>query len=116
MRARFFLPACMLCCSSVFSLVGDDWTIFRRGDSNNDGSVNGSDPTHLLAYLYDGGPAPGCMNNADANDDGSVNNADAIYLLNWLYGGGPAPPAPGPFATSCSYDSSALGCAVDPCP
>ena len=35
-------------------------TYFRRGDSNQDLTVDVGDPIHLLEYLFAGGPAPTC--------------------------------------------------------
>ena len=75
-----------------------------RGDSNDDGAVNGSDVAHLSAYLYQGGAEPPCLNAADVNDDGSLNTADISYLTSWLYQGGPAPPSP--FGSTCATDST----------
>ncbi len=112
------LCLCLLVCGSVLGIVGDDFILFRRGDSNNDGSVNGADPSHISNWLFNGGPEPGCLNQADANNDDAINLTDVVYLLNFLFSGGPPPPAPGPYATECSYDDSPypFGCLVDPCP
>ena len=109
---------CLVVCGSAFGLIGDDWVLFRRGDADNNGTVNVSDPIYISEWLFNGGPEPGCLNQADANNDNAINNTDVIYLINWLFSDGPAPPAPGPFATECSYDDSQypLGCVVDPCP
>lgn len=87
---------------------GEDINILGRGDSNNDHVVNVSDVVHMNSYLYNGGPAPPCLNNADANGDGAFNNSDPVYLLNWLYNGGSAPPAPGPNNQSCVPVSPSL--------
>lgn len=83
---------------------------FKRGDADQSGVVDVSDPTYIQNYLFNGGPAPPCMDAADANDDGSVNQTDSIYILNWLFNGGPAPPNPGPI--TCGFDptSDALSC------
>jgi hypothetical protein len=101
-----------------FGLVPDDpRIILRRGDANNDQTVNLTDPTYINNYLYQGGPAPPCMNQADANNDGRVDLSDSIFLLNWLYQGGPPPPYPGPYNTQCTLDDEPYpGCNVDPCP
>ncbi|MCA8961581.1 MAG: proprotein convertase P-domain-containing protein, partial [Planctomycetes bacterium] len=66
---------------------------FRRGDVNDDGSVNIADAIALLTALFGGGFVPACDDAADANDDGGVNIADAIAVLNALFSGGfiPAP-------------------------
>lgn len=86
----------------ALSLAGG--ALFRRGDANDDGVVNVSDPTYILNWNFQGGPPPLCFDAADANDDGQVSGqtTDAVYLLNWLYQGGPQPHAPGPFA--CGLD------------
>jgi hypothetical protein len=94
----------------------DDERIIGRGDANSDDSVNLSDVTTITNYLYQGGPAPPCMNQADANNDGQVNISDAVYLLNWLYYGGSAPPSPGPYNTICTADDSPYpGCQTSTC-
>ncbi len=87
--------------------------IIHRGDSNHDGKVNISDVIHLNNFLFQGGPAPPCMNEADSNDDARVDGSDPVYLANWLYQGGSAPPWPGPANTYCVDEvNSYVGCVV----
>jgi len=75
--------------------------IFRRGDSNADGSLNIADAVALLGHLFGGDPPPVCPDAADSNDDGNLNIADAIAILSHLFGGaGDLPP---PFA-ACGPD------------
>jgi CD109 antigen len=72
---------------------------FRRGDSNNDGTVNLSDAVTALNYLFLGvwnHPQSFCEDAADTNDDGTLNITDPIYILNFLFLGGRAPPEPYP--------------------
>jgi len=101
--------------------------LFRRGDTNADGSVDISDAVFLLVFLFAGGPAPTCLESGDVNDDGAFNEgtmtaeppdlSDGIFLLSWSFGGGPAPPAPGPF--NCGFDprGNKVGCDSFPaCP
>ena len=90
---------------AVHALIDIDSAIMGRGDVNNNGVVNLTDVVYLNNYLFSGGPAPPCLNNADANDDGTVTSADSAYLLSWLFSGGPAPPAPGPFNNQCVADA-----------
>ena len=72
---------------------------FIRGDSNGDGSLNVSDPTHTLGILFGGDSETlSCEDAADANDDGGLNITDAVYALSHLFGGGAPPPAPFPEA------------------
>ena len=96
--------------------VLDDDRILGRGDANSDHNVNLSDVVYLNNYLFSGGPAPPCMNQADANDDGRVDISDPVYILNWLYMGGSAPPSPGPYNTTCTVDDAPRpGCASLSC-
>ena len=77
---------------------------FRRGDANNDGSVNIADALTVLGFLFSGEPILPCRDAADVNDRSGINIADGVYLFNFLFSGGPRPPAPGPFA--CGPDST----------
>jgi hypothetical protein len=67
---------------------------FRRGDSNSDRAANISDAVHILAFLFQGAPEPGCLSSADVNDDGRVDISDPIALLRFLFLGGAPVPAP----------------------
>jgi hypothetical protein len=69
---------------------------FRRGDSNDDGSVDLTDGVFVLNYLFLGGPAPECLDAANTNADENIDLADGVFVLNYLFLGGPPPPAPGP--------------------
>ncbi len=67
----------------------------QRPDSNNDRSVDISDPIFVLSFLFEAfAEAPPCEDAADANDDGSVDIADPIFVLNFLFNNGETPPAP----------------------
>lgn len=74
---------------------------FRRGELNGDGNTNIADAVFLLAYLFNNGFTPGCLDAADTNDDGGVNISDAVTLLAVLFSG--APPLPEPVG-SCGPD------------
>lgn len=77
-------------------------TPFSRGDVNNDGVVNITDPMTIINYLNLGIiKSVDCIDAADANDDGSLNISDAQHLLNYLYLGGPPPKDP---FNSCAAD------------
>jgi hypothetical protein len=83
---------------------------FFRGEVNDDGQFNLTDPITVLSHLFLSGPAPGCLDAADVNDDGVLNLTDGIYALNHLFLGGPEPAAP--FA-GCGSDPTRdddLGC------
>jgi hypothetical protein len=77
---------------------------FSRGDVDQSGSVDISDPVGTLMYLFHPEPPPAaCLDAADANDSGAIDLADAIYTLSYLFAGGPEPPPPFP---SCGEDTT----------
>ena len=81
-------------------------TQFRRGDANNDLTIDISDAVTILQTLFPSG-APlilACDAASDANDDGVRNIADAISLLTFLFDNQGPLPAPSP------------ACGVDPTP
>ena len=67
---------------------------FRRGDANRDGSFDITDPIAIMAWLFQGGPAPACEDAADANDDGWIDLTDSVVALGTLFQGAPALPDP----------------------
>lgn len=75
-----------------------DGAVFIRGDANDDGRLNISDPQSMLGFLFLGGDRPWCLDAPDANDDGLVNLTDPVFTLSHLFLGGPEPPPPGPLA------------------
>lgn len=93
---------------------------FRRGNCNNDLSIDIADAVALLALLFPTGtpPVPGCADACDSNDDGSLDIADAVQLLSSLFGSPPVVlPAPscvcGPDPTADALDCvayNALDC------
>ncbi|MBN1422529.1 MAG: PKD domain-containing protein [Planctomycetes bacterium] len=90
--------------------------LFRRGDTNADGTINISDPVFMLLALFADGPAPSCLETADINDNGTVDLGDAVYGLNYLFASGEAPPPP---LSACGADPTpdSIGCdRYDPCP
>jgi hypothetical protein len=78
---------------------------FRRGDFNDDGSVDVSDPVSILGCKFLGLPCARCRDAGDANDDGELDISDAVSLLSFLFLGGVAPRAPGP--QTCGSDPTA---------
>jgi hypothetical protein len=91
--------------------------VFHRGDSNNDGKHNISDPVNTLNVLFLGSGAIPCQDAADSNDDGQVNISDPVNSLNVLFLGVGAvpPPLPPEALQPCGVDPtedrpSDLGC------
>jgi len=87
---------------------------FVRGDANNDGSLNISDPSFILGRLFRGGPEPPCAAAADVDDDEAITLTDAVSLFLYLFASGAEPPAPG---VACGFDAtpSDLGCEESAC-
>jgi len=79
-------------CSSLCKIE----TLFLRGDSNNDGKVDISDPINTLNVLFSGSGNITCQDAADANDDNKTDISDAILTLNFLFSGGKNISAPHP--------------------
>jgi hypothetical protein len=73
-------------CNSVFK-----FRTLRRGDANDDGSIDITDPVFLLNYIFAGGPAPRSIALADANCDGRLDISDAVYVIIYIFGGGHPP-------------------------
>ena len=64
---------------------------FIRGDVDGGGSINVTDITYLVDYLFGDGPEPVPYLAGDCDCDDSVNVADLTYLVDYLFGGGPPP-------------------------
>ncbi len=104
MRHHRILPAVIVCfLFSVFTpfFLSAQEVNFKRGDVNQDGVLDLSDPVSLLLYLFSSGSIT-CEKAADMNDSGALDIADAVYGLQYLFAGGTEPPAP------------FLGCGTDP--
>jgi len=63
------------------------------GDANGSMTYNILDVTHIINYLYKGGPAPTPypLCSGDANCDCKMNILDVTYIINYLYKGGNQP-------------------------
>ncbi|MFH1374613.1 MAG: hypothetical protein ABII79_12535 [bacterium] len=64
-----------------------------RGDADYSMGLDVGDLTYLVAYLFQGGPPPPCMEEGDVDGSGSIDVGDLTYLVAYLFQGGPAPPA-----------------------
>jgi hypothetical protein len=83
---------------------------FIRGDVDQNGALNITDPILLLDYLFLAGTRPPCDDAADADDSGDISITDPIRILGLLFLGDaplPAPyPDPGEDATPDSLSCS----------
>ncbi len=80
MRKIFVLLSLMVLIAG--SAVAKPCTV--TNDVTGDDVFDGDDPKFLLVYLFDGGAAPVCSNQADANGDGQVDASDAVTMINLL--------------------------------
>jgi len=83
--------------------------LFVRGDTNNSGLIDLSDPVYLIGTLFNGGPVPVCYDAADFNDDGFMDVSDVVAGIDFVFNGGAAPQPPYP---TCGTDptSDLLDC------
>lgn len=68
-----------------------------RGDVNHDGAelIDIADLLYLVDYMFTGGPAPVCFDEADidASTTEPLDISDLLYLIDFMFTGGPAPNA-----------------------
>jgi len=65
-----------------------------RGDVDHSGSgPDIADLVYLVAYMFEGGPEPPCIEEADFDGIGGSfpDIADLVYVVNYMFDGGPAP-------------------------
>ncbi|MCA8961792.1 MAG: hypothetical protein KDC38_14810 [Planctomycetes bacterium] len=91
------------------ALIDHSTSEFRRGDCNQDGTLDLSDVVFVLEALFVVTQTPSCQDACDSNDDGTVDLSDPIFGLGTLFTGGPEPGLPG---SDCGGDPTfdALGC------
>ena len=91
--------------------VGPASPQFRRGDADDNGSLQLTDGIFILNFLFLGGSDPVCGDAADADNNGAIQLTDGIFILNFLFLGGQTPVQPG---LECGEDTAqpddALGC------
>ena len=86
--------------------------LFIRGDSNNDGVLNITDPVVTLNALFINTEIKICKDAADADDKDGLNITDAIYMLSFLFLGGPQPMSPYPDKGLDPTPELDLGCDI----
>ena len=83
---------------------------FVRGDSNNDGSIDITDPVSNLQFQFLGTFKPTCVDSCDFDDNGEVEISDPIANLTHQFLGGPPAAPPGPHACDVDPTVDELGC------
>ncbi len=63
----------------------------KAGDADATGQLSISDVTYLIAYIFQGGPAPSPTSRGDADCNGDINISDATFLIAYIFQGGAAP-------------------------
>ncbi|MDF1544072.1 MAG: hypothetical protein P1R58_03095 [bacterium] len=78
---------------NAYLVKSADCCLGTRGNIDNDPGDNAdiSDLTYLIDFLFSGGPAPACFDEADVNGSGGLDISDNTYLISYIFGGGPAP-------------------------
>ena len=66
-----------------------------RGNLNDLGTIDITDLTYLVSYMFRGGPPPLCFEHGDVNASGAIDVVDLTALVDYMFRSGPAPmPAP----------------------
>ena len=77
---------------------------FRRGDADQNGTLELTDAVSVLGYLFLGAGDLAIQDAGDADDNGALEITDAIRILGYLFLGDDPPPLPGPGI--CGLDPS----------
>ena len=79
----------------TFTSTGSGCCVGIIGNVNNDGGeiIDISDLVYLIDFIFTGGPAPVCLEEANLNNDagGTIDISDLVYLIDFVFTGGPAP-------------------------
>lgn len=95
-RIVLLFPGGVEGCSKSCEVDRDAAVLFIRGDANDDGKVNISDPIAVLDHLFQGRPLS-CEDAGDFDDSGTLNITDAVVILTYLFDSGEKPTPPPPF-------------------
>ncbi len=73
--------------------VGNRGNIDGGPDDGTDSSIDISDLVYMVAYMFQDGPAPPCLEEADCNGDGDIDIADLVCMVSYMFQSGfnPAP-------------------------
>jgi hypothetical protein len=72
-------------------LMHEEGCCLNPGDANHDASVDISDLTYYVDYMFAGGPGPVCTEEFDNNSDCSIDISDLTYYVDYMFAGGPGP-------------------------
>ena len=54
-------------------------------------NIDISDLVYLVDYMFTGGAAPPCFEEADMNCDGEIDISDLVHMVDYMFTGGPTP-------------------------
>ncbi|MBU2625877.1 MAG: dockerin type I repeat-containing protein [candidate division Zixibacteria bacterium] len=67
---------------------------YITGDADGSGAIDIDDVVYLIAYIFQGGPAPNPLDAGDADCSGAIDIDDVVYVIAYIFSGGPAPGDP----------------------
>lgn len=88
---EFCTPVECTCVNPAIGSCDDSCSFQYPGDVDNNGHIDIADLTYLVAFVFQGGPAPNPASNGDVDGNCSINIADITYLTAALFQGGPPP-------------------------
>lgn len=79
--------------SHSFQTVIDGCCVGDRGNLDGDSAdeVDISDLVYMVDFMFTGGPAPLCRDEADVEASGDIDISDLVYLVDYMFTGGAAP-------------------------
>ncbi len=89
-RCLFYTPDTL---NGSVSLGDPPCCVDIRGNVDNDilDAVDISDLVFVVDFIFTGGPAPVCSEEADVTADAAVDISDLVYLVDFIFTGGPDP-------------------------
>jgi len=82
---------------------------FHRGDVDETGEMDISDPIRIFNALFLGRGELTCLEAADLNNDAEIDLTDGVVGINFLFLGGFPPTSPGPPGSPCGPDTDLAG-------
>ena len=74
-------------------LAHDSGCCALPGDANHDGTVDISDLTYYVDFMFAGGGAPVCLEEFDNDSSCELDISDLTYFIDFMFAGGPEPQA-----------------------
>ena len=78
-------------CSSLIGAYPVSCCCTVPGDADDGGDTNIGDATFIVKYIFQGGDAPPCLDQANADGGADVNIGDATYIVKFIFQSGDFP-------------------------